>query len=514
MHQLRVIVLGVFSLVMVIGCAVNPVTGEREIALISDERAIAIGQQQYAPAQQMQGGAYNTDSELSAYVRRIGASLAAYSNTRLPYEFVVLNHSVPNAWALPGGKIAINRGLLVELENEAELAAVLGHEIVHAAARHGAQRMERGILTQGLLLGTAIAVGGQEYGAYAVQGAQLAAGLVGQKYSRDAEREADFYGTRFMAQAGYDPVGAVTLQETFVRLSKQSSGKGGFLDQLFASHPASQERVNNNKRLVQNLRKEGFKDGVLNQQQFDQAVAGLRSKQDAFQAHDEAQALYAKKDYDGALSKVNQALAMANDEAIFHATRGTIRYQQKRLDDAVINFDRAIARDGSYFAFHLQRGLVHKAQKDSQAAKRDLAHSVRLLPTGIAYNALGEIAEQEGDAETAQKYYAQAGGDPGAAGTAARASLVRLELPKQPAKYIHTAAGLDANGKLAVQVQNRTDLVIKNIVLRVEVLQFGQVTSEQLRINELAPKVTRRMSLPDKFRQAERINVYPLSADL
>ena len=84
----------------------------------------------------------------TAYVNEVGQKLAAVADRKLPYEFVVLNNSVPNAWALPGGKIAVNRGLLTELKNEAELAAVLGHEIVHAAARHGAKAQERGTLLQ------------------------------------------------------------------------------------------------------------------------------------------------------------------------------------------------------------------------------------------------------------------------------------------------------------------------------------------------------------------------------
>ena len=87
--------------------------------------------------------------ELTTYVNEVGQKLAAVADRKLPYEFVVLNNSVPNAWALPGGKIAVNRGLLTELQNEAELAAVLGHEIVHAAARHGAKAQERGTMHAG-----------------------------------------------------------------------------------------------------------------------------------------------------------------------------------------------------------------------------------------------------------------------------------------------------------------------------------------------------------------------------
>ncbi len=187
---------------------VNPVTGQRELALVSSQQEIAIGQDQYVPSQQMQGGSYQTDPALSAYVSQVGQKLAVASGVDLPYEFVVLNNSVPNAWALPGGKIALNRGLLMELRNEAELAAVLGHEIAHAAARHGAKRIERGILAQGVMLAAAIGASGTEYTQEVLGGAQFAAQLLNQKYSRDAEREADFYGTQFMAKAGYDPYGS------------------------------------------------------------------------------------------------------------------------------------------------------------------------------------------------------------------------------------------------------------------------------------------------------------------
>lgn len=103
-----------------------------------------MGAEQYIPTQQTQGGRFYVDPELTLYVQQVGQKLARVSDRPdLPFEFVVLNSSVPNAWALPGGKIAVNRGLLVLLEDEAELAAVLGHEIVHAAARHSAAAMSQ-----------------------------------------------------------------------------------------------------------------------------------------------------------------------------------------------------------------------------------------------------------------------------------------------------------------------------------------------------------------------------------
>jgi len=95
------------------GCSVNPVTGERQLSIIPENQELSMGAEQYKPTQQTQGGLFYLDPELTVYVREVGMKLAAVSDRPdLPYDFVVLNSSVPNAWALPGGKIAINRGLL------------------------------------------------------------------------------------------------------------------------------------------------------------------------------------------------------------------------------------------------------------------------------------------------------------------------------------------------------------------------------------------------------------------
>ena len=95
------------------GCSVNPVTGENQLSLIGESQELAMGAEQYVPTQQTQGGRFYVDPELTLYVSEVGQKMARVSDRPdLPYEFVVLNSSVPNAWALPGGKIAINRGLL------------------------------------------------------------------------------------------------------------------------------------------------------------------------------------------------------------------------------------------------------------------------------------------------------------------------------------------------------------------------------------------------------------------
>src|SRR5262245_32626946 len=231
------------------GCATNPVTGKRELSFVSEAQEVQIGQQQYSPSRQSQGGDYVTDPAVTESVRQVGNKLAAVADRKLPYEFVVINSGELNAWALPGGKLAINRGLLVELKSEAELAAVLGHEIVHAAARHGAKQMEQGQLMQ---IGAAIAsigaaaYGGSALGAMVGQGSARGRELVSAKFGRDDELAADHYGMKYMKAAGYDLQAAVSLQELFVR--KFSEGKEqDWMTGLFASHPPSPERVEANK---------------------------------------------------------------------------------------------------------------------------------------------------------------------------------------------------------------------------------------------------------------------------
>ena len=210
-------------------CTVNPVTGKSELSLVSAQQEVAIGAENFRPSQQAQGGRYSIDPGLQLYVSDIGKKLAAVSDRPdLPYEFVVLNNSVPNAWALPGGKIAVNRGLLLHLEDEAQLAAVLAHEIVHAAARHSASRMTTGTLMN---IGVAaLGMASQSYGLGQAGSsfARLGASAWMAKYSRDDELESDAYGMNYMVRAGYDPVLPPVARDGShaLRLSARLAGRG------------------------------------------------------------------------------------------------------------------------------------------------------------------------------------------------------------------------------------------------------------------------------------------------
>ncbi|MEZ4485781.1 MAG: M48 family metalloprotease [Syntrophotaleaceae bacterium] len=445
------------------GCAVNPVTGKRDLGLVPESTELSIGQEQYLPSRQMQGGDYTTEPAINTYVNQVGKRLAAVSDRPLPYEFTVINDSTPNAWALPGGKIAVNRGLLTELNSEAELAAVLGHEIVHSAARHSAKGMERGILMQGAVLAVGLASQNSEFGQLAVGGATVGAGLITQKYGRDAERESDYYGMQYMARAGYDPRAAIDLQQTFVRLSEGRSTD--WLSGLFSSHPPSQERVEANRLTAAQL----AAGGEIGRDRYQAQIAPLTKTKEAYEAYDQGRKALSDGQTAQALQLAEKALAIEPREALFHALRGDVRFKERRYQDAVVNYDRALERDNGYFHYYLQRGLAFKELGQQQRAVADLEQSTKLLPTAPALNALGKSALAQGDRNKAKGYFAAAAESQSFYGQEAAAALVRLDLPDNPQKYLMVRLGLDRRNYLLAQVENRTGVAVTDVELLVQV---------------------------------------------
>jgi predicted Zn-dependent protease len=379
---------------VVTACGVNPVTGKKEVQFMSEAQEIQLGQQNYAPMRQAEGGEMAVMPELTAYVNEVGQKLAVHAVRKLPYEFYVLNNSVPNAWALPGGKISINRGLLTELKSEAELAAVIGHEIVHADARHGAQAQERGTLMQaGLAVATiGAAVGGVDADAagLALAGAGVGLQLVQTKYGRDQELQSDLYGMQYMKKAGYDPAGAITLQQTFVRLSEGKGGKSSSFERLFASHPPSQERVEKNKATAATL----GAGGDLGEQRYQTRLATLMNAKPAYDKYDQAVAALNKKDYPKAKALAVEATTLFPQESSFHELQGDIELTQKRFKEAIPYYEKAIQLNPNYFGSYLGGGIAQYQAGNKPKAQEWLKRSNELLPTKPAAEYLGRIAAE------------------------------------------------------------------------------------------------------------------------
>lgn len=449
------------------GCGVNPVTGKKEIQFVSEAAELQIGVNHYAPTRQSEGGDYETIPDLTTYVSEIGQKLAAVSDRPLPYEFTVLNSSVPNAWALPGGKIAVNRGLLTALENEAELAAVLGHEIVHAAARHGAKAQERGTLLQvGMVaaqVGVAMSDMDQNLGGLLAAGAGVGAQLITTRYGRDAERESDYYGMEYMRRAGYDPSAAVTLQQKFVALAQKSGGgSGGWLEGLFASHPPSEERVANNRARLAEL---GTPGGDLGKERYATRLAPLRKIAPAYDKADEAVALARKKDLKGAKALALEAEKQVPNEARFALLRGDLELADQQPQAALPHYERALKLDDGYFAAWLGSGTAYYRLGNRSEAAQRLERSAKLLPTAPALYYLGNIAKESGNVERALELYKGAAGSQSEIGKAAAVEYATIDVQRNPGNYVASAPQLDARGTLVAVVENRAPVALEGLAL-------------------------------------------------
>ena len=379
------------AIIFLTGCAVNPVTGKNELMLLDETQEINMGAKQFEPTQQSQGGRYVSDPNLTRYVSEIGQRLARVADRSLPYEFVIIDDSTPNAWALPGGKIAVNRGLLTKLNSEAELAAVLSHEIVHAAARHSAKSIERGMLLSSVIgvASSAIDQNAGNYGRIFDNGAQLGAQFIVSSYGREAELESDAYGMIYMMRAGFDPEAAVSLQETFVQLSKGQSNN--WLDGMLASHPPSQERVEDNRRTAQRLKQAARQDLTLGFDRYQSKLNRLSQRSPAYNQTQTALIALQERDLSKAQSDIEAALEQTQSEAQIHSAAGQIAMARQEFRQAQQHFSAAIKINPNHFRYFLGRGLAAKALKQTDPARTDLRQSQALFSSRAAAEALAEL---------------------------------------------------------------------------------------------------------------------------
>ncbi len=226
------------------GCAVNPATGRQQFSLLSPQQEASIGRQEFPRLVEQFGGEYG-DPAVQAYVERVGLQVVQATGTAgQPYSFTVLESDLPNAFALPGGYVSVTRGLLALMNDEAELAGVMAHEIAHVTARHSAERYSQTTLAQ---LATGIlgsATGSNELAEAFGTSAQLY--LL--SYSRNQESEADSVGIRYLAGAGYDPFAMSSFLSQLGRDSSldarlEGRSPGGSLPAYLSTHPRTEDRV-------------------------------------------------------------------------------------------------------------------------------------------------------------------------------------------------------------------------------------------------------------------------------
>lgn len=316
---------------LVSGCAANPVTGRSQLMLMSEQEEIQIDRRN-SPYQLSSDYGVTQDQALQAYVAQVGQGLAALSHRpRMPYRFNVVNATYINAYAFPGGTICATRGILLRLNDEAELASLLGHELGHVNARHTAAQMSQAMLTQALVGGAAAIVGSQAgaLGDLTAQLGSIGAGALLASYSRDNEREADDLGLRYMVAAGYEPRGFVGLMEMLRSLNKQNPNA---VQLLFSTHPMSEERYRDALDAVDTRYPRS--SGALHRERYRDQTAGLRRIRGAVEAMQNGEKEMARESYGGAAEQFGQALRIAPRDYAANLMMAKCQMAQKRFVEA------------------------------------------------------------------------------------------------------------------------------------------------------------------------------------
>jgi len=238
------------SLGSLTGCVRAPGTARDQLIFISEEKEIAMGVRAYREV--LRQARLNQNPEINELVNRVGRRIAAAANKpEYHWEFAVIQDDrTVNAFALPGGKVAVFTGILKITQNEAGLATVMGHEVAHALQRHGAERMSRSVLDQIVQLGAMGAAAAGAVDPSVIQGVSSAYGVgVVLPFNRKQESEADFIGLRLMAHAGYDPNEAVPFWERMSGCPRKLIGTLCFrsaasIPEFLSTHPSDVTRMN------------------------------------------------------------------------------------------------------------------------------------------------------------------------------------------------------------------------------------------------------------------------------
>ncbi len=314
------------------GCVTNPVTGQRQLMLMSESQEIA-HDRKYAAHQFSADYGPVADADLNRYMTEVGGGLARVSHrAHMPYSFRALNAVIANAYTFPGGSIGVARGLLISMSSEAELAGVLGHEIGHVCARHAAEQMTKGLLTQAVVVGATLYVEHEEekYSDIAYGLGALASGALLAHYSRDDEREADSLGMSYMAKAGHNPEGMTALMATLMAMKKSEPSS---VEMLFSTHPLTRERwqrAQGHSKVY--YASESSRD--VQRERFMDRTASVRALAPAIRAFEQGQMLLMKKELVQAEAKLQEGLKLAADDYAGLMLMSSCMAAQKRPDEA------------------------------------------------------------------------------------------------------------------------------------------------------------------------------------
>jgi beta-barrel assembly-enhancing protease len=398
---------GLGASIWLTGCATDPVTGKKSFVMMSKEQEIALDRQN-SPHQFSEDYGVAQDAGLNRYVADVGNRLASHSHRPdMPYKYQAVNANYVNAYAFPGGSIAATRGILLEVESEDELAALLGHETGHVNARHFAERQAQGTLLDIVAATASVAAGSRnpQYGELAQLVGSLGGGVLLSHYSRDNEREADALGMEYMNRAGYTPEGMADLMDM---LNSQSKSKPNALELMFATHPMSSERVANTQRALQTTYKESAMKPRQKERYMDNTFR-LRNLKPAIGEQQKGESMLNQKKFDVAEGHLRQSLNLAPDDYPGLVLMAKTQMAMKKPQEAQPYLTRAKAIYPTEAQASQLAGVTHLQLKQPDKALAAFQEYDRLLPgnpntTFLKGFSLEQMQNKQGAAQEYSRY--------------------------------------------------------------------------------------------------------------
>jgi predicted Zn-dependent protease len=369
-----------------LSCAINPVTGEREFMLVSEDQELALGMDAAPNLNWAYGGKYR-DAELENYLTNLVKNIWNISERpNMPFKFAIQNTSLPNAFALPG-YVAITRGLLVELQNEAQFVAIMGHEAGHVMARHTAKRLSLAqIQGIGILAGSILLEDRKGGDALLTLGA-LGSSLLLLKYDRDQELQADRLGVKYMARLGYDPRESLTAHkqleiavDKYIKLLGKEHREDTFLDELLSTHPRSQVRKEEIEAMIKELPPYTIVGDGKGGERFNSKLEKIREVNKAYILFDEAERAFKANRITEAEERLENAIALNSQQAPFYNLWGNIKIKESRYSEAEEMYNRALSIDPEYQPSLYGLGMVYFLREDFSRAIHYMKRSLDLFP--------------------------------------------------------------------------------------------------------------------------------------
>lgn len=396
------------------GCAADPVTGQQRLMLMSEAEEIAVDKQ-HAPHQFSNDYGVIQDASINRYLTEVGNGIAGISHRpHMPYSFQVVNANYINAYTFPGGSMACTRGIMVEMEDESSLAALLGHETGHVNARHTARRQTQTVLATVALGGVAFAasrserLGGASDLIYGI--GALGAGALLAHYSRENEREADALGLEYMVKAGHNPQGMVDLM---AMLQSESRRQPNALELMFSTHPMSDERFQTAQREAHEKYGTAANRQIRRERYMDN-TASLRRIKPMIKTLQQGETQMAKEEYNKAEDSFRQALRQQPNDYCGLVLMAKCQIALDKPAEAQRYLQQARAaypEEGQ--ALHLQ-GISQLALRQPEAAAASFREYERRLPgnpntqflLGVSYE---NMQNRPAAARYYQAYLQQAG---------------------------------------------------------------------------------------------------------